>query len=180
MSNVSPGPNLRGAVDLSSLVRRANAPAPAEGSAPAGTDGRLVFEAGDATFQQIVDLSARVPVVVEFYAPGLEPALARVVTSYGGRLALATIDGSANPQLAQAFQVRRTILPVVALAAGGFGQQAGLFVEADGLGGTTGGAGQFADLHAASSCRRRSRAGRIHSLPGALDLVVTTRCVLPS
>jgi putative thioredoxin len=117
VSNVSPGANLRGAVDLSSLVRRANAPAAADGSAPAGADGRLVFEAGDATFQQIVDLSARVPVIVEFYAPGLEPALARVVTSYGGRLALATIDGSANPQLAQAFQVRE--VPAVAAVVAG-------------------------------------------------------------
>ena len=57
------------------------------------------------------------PVVVEFYAPGLEPALTAIVRSYGGRIALATIDGSVNPQLAQAFQVRE--VPAVAAVVGG-------------------------------------------------------------
>ena len=117
MSNVPPGPNLRGAVDLSALVRRANAPAPQPGAPDAGTGTEVVFAASDATFQNVLELSARVPVVVEFYAPGLEPALAPIVTSYGGRIALATVDGSVNPQLAQAFQVRE--VPAVAAVIGG-------------------------------------------------------------
>lgn len=71
----------------------------------------------DATFESVVDLSSRVPVVVEFYAPGLQPALGAIVASYGGRLVLATVDGVANPQLAQAFQVRE-VPAVAAIIAG--------------------------------------------------------------
>lgn len=103
MSNVPPA-NLRGAVDLSALVRRANAPAPQPGAAPAGDDV-AVFEASDAMLQRIVDLSARVPVVVEFYAPERPARLQQIVASYGGRIALATVDGTVNPQLVQAFRV---------------------------------------------------------------------------
>jgi putative thioredoxin len=120
LSNVPPGPSLRGAVDLSALVRRANAPAPdASAAAPAGPAGAagIVFAASDATFESVLALSSRVPVVVEFYAPGLEPALGRLVETYAGRLALATVDGQANPQLAQAFQVRE--VPAVAAVIAG-------------------------------------------------------------
>jgi putative thioredoxin len=125
VSNVPPGPSLRGAVDLSALVRRANAPQPAPGApgAPGDATGGapappgLVFPADDANFESVIDLSTRVPVVVEFYAPGLEPALAAMVASYGGKLVLATVDGSANPQLAQAFQIRE--VPAVAAIVGG-------------------------------------------------------------
>lgn len=116
MSNVPPGPSLRGAVDLSGLVRRANAPADASPAVPAGSTG-IVFPATDATFESVLELSSRVPVVVEFYAPGIAPALAPVVESYSGRLALATVDGQANPQLAQAFQVRE--VPAVAAVIAG-------------------------------------------------------------
>lgn len=112
MSNPQPGfpagANLRGAVDLSSLVR------PQTG-AHAGPGG-VVFEATDQSFTGVLDLSARVPVIVEFYGQGLEPALGPVIESYGGRLALATVDGNANPQLVQAFQVQQvpTVAAVVA------------------------------------------------------------------
>ena len=119
MSNVPPGPSLRGAVDLSSLVRRANAPQPSPG-APVGEAPAIngvVVAATDASFESVVDLSSRVPVVVEFYAPGLQPALGAIVASYGGRLVLATVDGAANPQLAQAFQVRE-VPAVAAIIAG--------------------------------------------------------------
>ncbi len=122
MSNVPPGPSLRGAVDLSALVRRANAPQPGSDAAAAaeataaGAAG-IVFAASDATFESVLELSSRVPVVVEFYAPGIEPALGRLVESYGGRLALATVDGQVNPQLAQAFQVRE--VPAVAAVIAG-------------------------------------------------------------
>jgi Thioredoxin domain-containing protein len=123
MSN--PGPSLRGAVDLSGLVRRANTPPPASaapgepgdaaGGAPAASG--VVVDVTEASFPQVVELSTRVPVVVELYAPGLEPALARIVESYGGRLVLATVDAQANPGIAQAFQVRE--VPAVAAIIGG-------------------------------------------------------------
>lgn len=115
MSNVPPA-NLRGAVDLSALVRRANAPAPQPGAAPAGADA-AVFEASDATLQRIIDLSARVPVIVEFYAPERPARLQSIVASYGGRIALATVDGTLNPQLVQAFRV--TGVPFEAAVIGG-------------------------------------------------------------
>ena len=104
MSN--PGPSLRGAVDLSGLVRRANTPPPTPGSTPPASTSGLVVEVNDASFQQVVELSSRVPVVVELYAPGLSPALGPIVESYGGRLVLATVDAQANPGIAEAFQVR--------------------------------------------------------------------------
>jgi len=117
VSDITPS-NLRGAVDLSALVQRANAPTPGDaGAAPAGSPAGLVVETGDASFQSILELSNRVPVVVEFFAPGLEPALAPLVQQYGGRLVLATVDAQANPQLAQAFQVRE-VPAVAAIVAG--------------------------------------------------------------
>jgi putative thioredoxin len=54
---------------------------------------------------------------VEFYAPGIQPALGAIIASYRGRLVLATVDGAANPQLAQAFQVRE-VPAVAAIIAG--------------------------------------------------------------
>ena len=106
------GANLRGAVDLSSLVRP---PAPAPG-APAPSGG-VVRDAGDATFTAILDLSATVPVIVEFYGQGIEPTLGALVSQYGGRIALATVDATKNPQLVQAFQVQQ--VPTVAAIVGG-------------------------------------------------------------
>ena len=119
------GAGMRGAVDLSSLVNRANAPAAVPGAAaPAGSADApvaavpsLVVNASDATFTSILDLSTTVPVIVEFYAAGIEPALAGLIEQFGGRFVLATVDGQANPQLAQAFQV--TEVPAVAAIIGG-------------------------------------------------------------
>ena len=118
------GASIRGAVDLSSLVRSAQAPSAAAPAAPAGAVPSLVVSATDATFSAILDLSSSVPVIVEFYAPGLEPQLGSLIESFGGRLVLATVDGSTNPQLAQAFQVRE----VPAVAAIIAGRPAQLFV----------------------------------------------------
>jgi putative thioredoxin len=122
------GANLRGAVDLSSLVRQ---PPAAPGTAPAAPSGSLVREATDATFTEVLELSNSVPVIVEFYGAGIEASLGAVVTSYGGRLALATVDGDANPQLAQAFQVQQ--VPTIAAVIGGRPLQlfAGLPPEAE-------------------------------------------------
>ena len=107
------GPSVRGAVDLSSLVR----PSPGAAPAPIGAVPSLVIPATDATFTALLDLSSRVPVIVEFYAPGIEPALGSLVEQFGGRLVLATVDGSTNPQLASAFQVAE--VPAVAAVIAG-------------------------------------------------------------
>lgn len=114
MSNVPiSSSSLRGAVDLSSLVNPR--PARAQGAAPSSS--ALVVSATDATFTQILELSNTVPVIVEFYGQGIEPSLAALVEEYAGRLVLATVDGAANPQLAQAFQVQQ--VPTVAAVVGG-------------------------------------------------------------
>jgi len=107
------GANLRGAVDLSSLV---NPPAPAAGAQAAGSGG-VVRQATDASFTQVLDLSSIVPVIVEFFGQGVESTLASFVEQYGGRIALVTVDATANPQLVQAFQV--TQVPTVAAVIGG-------------------------------------------------------------
>ena len=115
MTNLPPSAaSLRGAVDLSSLV---NPPPRTAPSAAGGGASSLVVEATDATFTSILELSNSVPVLVEFYGQGLEPSLAPLVTEYGGRMVLATIDGTKNPQLVQAFQV--TEVPTVAAVIGG-------------------------------------------------------------
>jgi len=126
MSNVPPPPtNLRGAVDLSSLVNR---PAPADAAAgqPAGealTLPSLYFEGTDANFNDFIDLSMRVPVVVDLGTARSEQStqfsavLDRVIGSFTGRLVLVKIDVDANPQLTQAFQAQA--VPTVAALVGG-------------------------------------------------------------
>ncbi|SDS56983.1 tetratricopeptide repeat protein [Microterricola viridarii] len=132
MTNVPPSAaSLRGAVDLSSLVQRANAPTPAPGQA-AGAPGQpgapvqipsLVLEAGDANFGEVLELSQHVPVLVDLYADwaeqstALSDVLRRVVAGLRGRLVLVRVAVEANPQLAQAFQAQ-SVPTVAAVIAG--------------------------------------------------------------
>jgi putative thioredoxin len=124
--------NLRGAVDLSSLVNRANAPAgaaapgvPAPGAegAPAGTLPSLVLEGTDANFTGFIELSNTVPVIVDLKADWAEASkeltglLVKLVTEYAGRLVLVGVEAQENPQLAQAFQAQS--VPTVAALVGG-------------------------------------------------------------
>lgn len=104
---ISPG-SLRGAVDLSGLVNPR--PARPAGSVVAGAS------ATDSSFTEVLDLSKTVPVIVEFYGQGIEPVLGGLIAQYDGRLAHVVVDGAANPQLAQAFQVQQvpTVAAVVA------------------------------------------------------------------
>ncbi len=125
MSQVPPpsAANLRGAVDLSSLVRPKTPAGQAPGAPPAAADGApasvpsLVVEADDASFTGILDLSRTVPVVVELYAGEPTASLVRLVTGFGGKLVLATVDASTSPQLQQAFQAQ--VVPTVAAVVGG-------------------------------------------------------------
>ena len=119
--------NLRGAVDLSSLRRPAPpAPAPRRPEASNGAANGAGDEAGasraqgpslrvdatEANFQDLVGLSAQVPVVFVLWATyspesaGLLDTMEDVVTGYGGSLVMAAADIEAFPQLAQAFQVQ--------------------------------------------------------------------------
>ncbi|WP_285314456.1 tetratricopeptide repeat protein [Pseudarthrobacter sp. fls2-241-R2A-168] len=118
--------NLRGAVDLSSLKQRPapSAPPPGNGGdqpgqAPGGPE--LKVNVTEANFQQLVELSAQVPVVFALWASyspesaGMLDVLEQVVDSYGGRLVLGAADIEAFPQLAQAFQVQAVPTAVAVL-----------------------------------------------------------------
>ena len=141
MSMNPPIPNLRGALDLSSLVNR---PAPAAAGAaraagatgsaggpngPAGAPGAsipvpsLVLDGTDANFTAILDLSAQVPIIVELSSAG-QPALAeatalleRIVRERAGQVIFVRVDAEANPQLVQAFTA--TSIPTVAAVISG-------------------------------------------------------------
>lgn len=132
MSQIPPAPaNLRGAVDLSSLVDRPSPSAPAAPGAPGAAAGSsealalpsLYFEGTDANFNDFIDLSMRVPIVVDLWAEWcgpckqLSPILDRVVAEYAGRVVLVKVDVDANPQLTQAFQAQS--IPAVAALVGG-------------------------------------------------------------
>ena len=118
-----PALNLRGAVDLSSLARRAAPPAGSGAGAGSpeasrengggGAAGGPVRAVTDATFvSEVVDRSSTVPVVIDFWATWCEPCkqlspvLERLAAEFGGRFLLVTVDVDANPQLAQAFQIQ--------------------------------------------------------------------------
>lgn len=122
------------AVDLSSLARRpasvangaANAGGPAgapDGSAQGGEPQPYVIDVTDAMFEQIVQASARVPIVVDLWASWCEPCkqlspvLERLAAEGNGTWILAKVDVDANPAISQAFQVQ-SIPTVVALAGG--------------------------------------------------------------
>ncbi|KQR52797.1 thioredoxin [Leifsonia sp. Leaf336] len=127
MSQIPPTPtNLRGAVDLSGLVNR---PQGAAGGAAAGGAGdagagepielpSLFFQGTDANFNDFIDLSMRVPVIVALSASWADPdrrlatVLDKVTSDLAGRIVLVQVDVDANPQLVQAFQAQS--VPTVA------------------------------------------------------------------
>ena len=134
MSMIPPSAaNLRGAVDLSSLVNRATAPAPSAATAgapvaaatgaPVGVVPSLVFDGTDANFTQFIELSNTVPVLVDLKADWAEASkelsaiLVKIITEYAGRLLLVGVEAQENPQLAQAFQAQS--VPTVAALVGG-------------------------------------------------------------
>jgi putative thioredoxin len=136
-----------GAIDLSPLANRPAPPAPGQvpGAPEApGTNGavdflnpdadsesdsaaparsRFVVEVTEETFQQIVELSTQVLVVIDLWATWCEPCkqlspvLERLADAAGGSWILAKVDVDANPRIAQAFGVQ-SIPTVVAIAGG--------------------------------------------------------------
>lgn len=114
------------AVDLSSLNRRPTAPGTAP-DGPAAPDGaarsEYVIDVTDATFQQALQASASVPIVVDLWASWcgpckqLSPVLEKLAAEGHGTWILAKVDVDANPGISQAFQVQ-SIPTVVALAGG--------------------------------------------------------------
>jgi len=125
------GANLRGAVDLSSLVNRPPAAAAgvSAGTAPGGAVAgvvpvpNLVLEGTDTNFAELLELSKIVPVIVDLWATWSEPAtqltpvIENLIREFNGRFVLATVDIDTNPQLAQAFQA--TSVPTLAAVING-------------------------------------------------------------
>src|SRR5438552_4181459 len=71
------------------------------------------MEVGISNFQQeVIDSSARQPVVVDFWAPwcapcrALTPVLEKLEREYAGRIKLVKINVDENQELAEALQVR--------------------------------------------------------------------------
>lgn len=127
-----------GAIDLSALKRpapptRPGAPAAANGNGGAGPAAHpgadaaapspYVIEVTEANFNEVLQASAQVLVVIDLWATWCEPCkqlspvLERLAAAGGGAWILATVDVDANPRIAQAFGVQ-SIPTVVAVAAG--------------------------------------------------------------
>jgi putative thioredoxin len=72
----------------------------------------LVFTVDEASFNGVVAMSDRVPVVMDLWSEQseaskqLSPVLERMTMAYGGRLVLAKVDVDKNPRLQQAFGVQ--------------------------------------------------------------------------
>lgn len=108
--------NLRGAVDLSALKAKATAPpAPPRPAADAPADApgvptAYVVEVTEASFPQVVQLSAQVPVIIDLYSnrsaesQQVSAVLERIAAEEDGRILVARVDVDAHPQIAQAFQ----------------------------------------------------------------------------
>ena len=144
-------PNLRGAVDLSSLVNRpqpgavntaggTRAPGEPAGPVSAGTRvpvPQLVLEGTDANFTAILDLSNQVPVIVDLWAEEapqcaeLSPILEKLVLAFEGRLILVRVNAVSNPGLTQAFQAETVPTTAAVLAGRPLPLFAGVAGEAD-------------------------------------------------
>lgn len=116
----------RGAVDLSAAVQGSASSQyddAATGTQTTAASGRWRVAVNEASFQQALQLSNQVPVVISFGTkrhPGsaeLDNLLARMVDAYEGRLVLATVDADANPTIMQAFRLQQ--VPAVVAVLGG-------------------------------------------------------------
>ena len=109
--NATPGINLRGAVDLSALKNRATAPSTPSAGSPYAVD------VNEASFQEFVQLSAKVPVVVSLgsgrsqQSAQINSVLETLMNDYSGKIALGRVDVDSSPQIAQAFGI--TAVPTV-------------------------------------------------------------------
>ena len=119
---------MAGAVDLSALKARSEAANRPQSPGGAGTGGgpgasQWVVEATEQNFQDIVERSAQVPVVIELWAgrypreEQVSSELERLAASGGGAWVLARIDIDQSPRIAQAFGVQQ--VPMIVIVAGG-------------------------------------------------------------
>ncbi|MEV0279151.1 tetratricopeptide repeat protein [Streptomyces sp. NPDC050610] len=126
--------SMSGVVDLAAVKAAGEAKQKAEqtraeaarngGGAGAAAAARLIFDVDEAGFEQeVLQRSAEVPVVIDFWAEWCEPCkqlsplLDRLAGEYAGRFVLAKIDVEANQLLFQQFGVQ-SIPAVFAVVAG--------------------------------------------------------------
>ena len=114
---------LAGAVDLSPLKARAEAPSRAMPAA-AGAGGRFVVDVNEQTFPgEVLERSLQVPVVVDLWAEWcgpckqLSPVLERLADEANGAWILAKINVDTSPRISQAFGVQS--IPMVVAVVGG-------------------------------------------------------------
>lgn len=103
---------LRGAVDLSGLGKRPGqapaAPGSTPGDAPSASGDPALRQAGDATFESVVNGSMTVPTVLVLWTPQVPEsvqhaqALAQLSREYEGRFVVVGVELSANPGIVQA------------------------------------------------------------------------------
>ena len=117
--------SVRGAVELGASGA-AGGPGGSSGAptgAAAKSGGSYRVELSTATFQKYAEASTQYPVVVVLHSPqspesqSFVDVVSRVVDEFRGRLLLGTVDVSAEPQIAQAFQAQ-SVPTVVALLGG--------------------------------------------------------------
>ncbi len=90
---------------------------------PGELTGPIIRDVDEANFEEIVQISNHLPVIIDLWADWcqpckqLTPVLEEIVTELDGRVLLAKIDVEANPQLAQIFQAQ-SIPTVVAIIGG--------------------------------------------------------------
>src|SRR5918997_3498631 len=112
MTNPTPEPSIstRGAIDLSALNRPQSPPPGEPGGAPSA--GGYVVDLTEENFAQVVQDSARYPVIVLLWIPTdqanaeLGTLLGRLADEYAGRFLLGRVDAQTSPQIAAAFQVQ--------------------------------------------------------------------------
>lgn len=106
----TPGFSLAGAIDLEELKHKVQAPAGADGGAPAA--GGYVIDTDEGTFQAMVATSATFPILLLLWVSDddrcfpIAQKLGDAVNAANGQLQLSRIDIRENPSIAQALQAQ--------------------------------------------------------------------------